>query len=183
MLVVLVGFLWVSWSYYEGYFYNEDNETLTLTSRTILWVKSWDMIQERPFLGYGVLSFRDYGPQIAEFRLVHAHNEWVMIWFQTGLIGITLAVAIYAAFFIRMRRLVKDHPSWWPGRLGRALLVYMLIRGMTDASLADLVFPLALLLTLIPWTSRSVEYDKSHSMSNVRYIKPDVPRGLSGARG
>lgn len=181
--LVLVFYFWISWSYFEGYVLNEDNETLTLTSRTVVWIKAWEMIQERPMLGYGILSFRDYGPQVAEFRLVHAHNEWVMLWFQTGLIGVLLAAAIYVTFFVRMRRVVKDHPAWLPGRLGRALLIYMLIRGLTDASLADLVFPIPLLLTLIPWTTTRLARYKSTQTSNVRYLKPNVSPGLSGAHG
>jgi O-antigen ligase len=183
MGVVLLIFTWASWKYFEGYVYNEDNETLTLTSRTVLWIKSWDMIEERPMLGYGILSFRDYGPQIAEFRLVHAHNEWVMLWFQTGLVGVVLAAAIYLTFFVRMRRIVKNNASWLPGRLGRALLFYMLLRGITDASLLDLIFPLPLMLTLLPWATARFAQARAAKSAKIIYSRPSITPHFDGAPG
>ncbi len=39
-------------------------DVTTLTGRTVLWAKAWEMIEDHPIVGYGFLSFRDYGHKI-----------------------------------------------------------------------------------------------------------------------
>ena len=54
-------------AYIDNY---EENtkEVITLTGRTVLWAEAWQMIEDHPILGYGFLSFRDYGPQDWDVR-------------------------------------------------------------------------------------------------------------------
>jgi exopolysaccharide production protein ExoQ len=155
---VLVAFFWSSWAYFGPVFYNDDNSTLSLTGRTLLWAECWQKIQERPLVGYGFFSYRDYGPQQIHIdRLTTAHNEWLMLWFQTGLIGIFLAAAIYMTLILGMRRALMRRPSWLPGKLALAVLAYALVLGTTEASMTDLVISLPLLLTVYAWALSSYD--------------------------
>ena len=77
----------------------------SFSGRTELWQQTLDMIRDRPIQGYGFLSFRDYGPQpFSDIRVVHAHDEWLNLWFTLGLVGVVLAAASYFAFFLQARR-------------------------------------------------------------------------------
>jgi exopolysaccharide production protein ExoQ len=140
-------------NYLEGYLEEKPGEATTLTGRTLLWAKSWDMIQEHPALGYGFLSFRDYGPQDWDVRTVHAHNEWITQWFQLGFIGLMITIGIYLSYF---RHLMRSPQS--PQReLGLGMLIYMLIQGFAIAEPSGLTFPLPMMLLLATWAKPGAE--------------------------
>jgi exopolysaccharide production protein ExoQ len=140
-------------TYLESYLEEKPGEATTLTGRTLLWAKSWDMIQEHPALGFGFLSFRDYGPQDWDVRTVHAHNEWITQWFQLGLIGLIITIGIYLSYF---RHLMRSPHS--PQReLGLSMLIYMLIQGFAIAEPSGLTFPLPMMLLLATWAQPGAE--------------------------
>lgn len=121
----------------------------TLTGRTEIWAGTWQMIQERPWTGYGFMSFRDLGPQLSpENRLVHAHNEWLDTWFTQGLIGVCLLALLYSAVL--------------KGALGRSvprtvkllvlpLIIYLLIRSTTEVNIVSAYDGLPILYLLAKW--------------------------------
>ncbi len=123
----------------------------SFSGRTELWQQTLDMIRDRPLQGYGFLSFRDYGPQpFSDIRVVHAHDEWLNLWFTLGLVGVGLAAASYFAFFRQARRAAR-----WPGTTAQAalamsLLIFALVRGITEAA-NGFVFPMALMLLVLFW--------------------------------
>ena len=140
-------------TYLETYLEENPGEASTLTGRTLLWAKSWEMIQERPILGYGFISFRDYGPQDWDVRTVHAHNEWITEWFQLGFVGLIITIAIYVSYFRHLRRSVHS-----PQReLGLSMLIYMLIQGFAIAEPSGLTFPLPMVLLLATWAKPGAE--------------------------
>lgn len=123
----------------------------TFSGRTFIWANTWEMIHANPLLGYGFLSFRDFGPQFIDgLRLVHAHNEILTLWFCYGAIGVLLAGAVYLSFYWYVRREGRRKPQ---GALALALLVYSLVRSLTEATTLGLVFPLPLMMLLIVWLS------------------------------
>jgi len=129
---------------YEG----STKAVTTLTGRTVLWARAWEMIQDHPIAGYGFLSFRDYGPQDWDVRTSHGHNEWITQWFQLGGVGVLLALAIYASYFWGCWRSPKSPQR----QLCLSLLIYMLIEGLTIAEPFGLMFPLTMMLLLSMWT-------------------------------
>jgi exopolysaccharide production protein ExoQ len=153
-------------NYLEGYLEEKPGEATTLTGRTLLWAKSWDMIQEHPALGYGFLSFRDYGPQDWDVRTVHAHNEWITQWFQLGFIGLMITIGIYLSYF---RHLMRSPQS--PQReLGLGMLIYMLIQGFAIAEPSGLTFPLPMMLLLATWAKPGAEGPVAASRNAVALV-------------
>jgi exopolysaccharide production protein ExoQ len=140
-------------TYVESYLEETPGEATTLTGRTLLWAKSWEMIQEHPTLGYGFLSFRDYGPQDWDVRTVHAHNEWITQWFQLGSVGLILTIGIYASYFRHLRRSSYSLQR----ELGMSMLIYMLIQGFAIAEPSGLTFPLPMLLLFATWAKTGEE--------------------------
>jgi exopolysaccharide production protein ExoQ len=161
-------------TYMVSYLEENPREATTLTGRTLLWVKSWEMIQDHPILGYGFLSFRDYGPQDWDVRTVHAHNEWITQWFQLGFVGLVITIAIYISYFRQLRRAAHS-----PRReLGLSMLLYMLFQGFAIAEPSGLTFPLPMVLLLATWAKPGVEASRTsiaraqslHSEAGSRYL-------------
>lgn len=142
-------------AYLTEYFARGEGGSDTLTGRISIWESSWEMIQSQPVLGYGFMSFRDTGPQIAEVRLVHAHNEAINLWFSLGVVGLVLAVLLYISFFWQVQRTMRQCGQHLASQasLGLALLSFALITGLTEARTAGLNFPLPLLVLMFAWVS------------------------------
>ena len=71
----------------------------TLTGRTVLWQAVWDMIEQRPLLGYGYSAFwLGYEePSGHLWRILHweppnAHNGYLDLWLQLGLVGLVFFI-------------------------------------------------------------------------------------------
>jgi exopolysaccharide production protein ExoQ len=123
----------------------------SFSGRTELWQQTWDMIRDNPIKGYGFLSFRDYGPQpFSDIRVVHAHDEWLNLWFTLGLVGVALAAGTYYTYFRQARRASRWGLTAAPAALAMSLLVFSLVRGVTEAA-NGLVFPMALMLLTLFW--------------------------------
>ena len=133
-------------AYLDSY---EDNtkEVATLTGRTVLWAEAWQMIEDHPLVGYGFLSFRDYGPQDWDVRTSHGHDEWLTQWFQLGGVGVVLTLAIYVSYLRAFWRSSRSARR----QLGLSLLLYMLVEGLTIAEPFGLMFPLTMMLVLAVW--------------------------------
>jgi O-antigen ligase len=133
------------WNEYAG---GASHSLTTLTGRTDIWHATWPLIHEAPYIGYGVLSFRDVGPQIAAVRLVHAHNELIQLLFTVGLVGVLLAAAPYLTFGLRMLRsnIAPDEVSY--RSIALAILAFILLRGITEANEVMLLYPLPMFFAL-----------------------------------
>lgn len=160
VLVLLAGVVALSYGllseYLGEYLYNtQGGEALeSISGRTYIWDQTWEMIGKNPIWGYGFLSFRDYGPQIADVRLVHAHNELLNIWFSLGAVGVILTFLIYLTYYFQVRYSSRLFTLRSQADLGLALLVYSLVRGITEASVTGLVYPLPLMLLMLAWMTR-----------------------------
>jgi O-antigen ligase len=142
-------------SYWESYAGGGGGSLDTLTGRTDIWAATWPMVREHPIIGHGILSFRDIGPQIAAVRLVHAHNEALQLLFAGGVVALVLTVLSYAGLLLRMRsgalQLAAGEPSFRP--LVLSLGVFVLLRGITEASDTTVLFPLPLLFAFGAWSA------------------------------
>lgn len=160
LALLMVGGIAVSYGALEAYVtqyvsISQGKQLETFTGRTLIWETTWQMIQENPLWGYGFLSFRDYGPQIAAIRLYTAHNEWLQNWFSLGFIGLALSILVYGTYYWYIQRIAKDRSSIPQVTLALALLVYGLIRGTTEGALGGLLYPLPLMLLMLAWVASS----------------------------
>lgn len=126
----------------------------TATGRSNIWEMTWDYIQQNPIFGYGYQSYRYTAPQIIGVRLVHAHNDVLNIWYTLGGIGLALAILTYLSYLLfTIRASFKRSPQ---EALGLALLLYGIIRGLTEASTDDLTtFSTPLMLLIVQWMALS----------------------------
>jgi O-antigen ligase len=97
------------------------------------------------------MAFRDVGPQISSERLVTAHNEWLHQWFSYGLVGLLLCALIYVSFLWLLLRTRQDQTAGFERSLGFGLLAFSLIRGLFEAEMTGLIFPLPLFLLITLW--------------------------------
>jgi exopolysaccharide production protein ExoQ len=113
-----------------------------LTNRTQIWQDVSALAQERPVFGWGWVSY--WVPWVKPFdnlaenngiRQLHAHNAWIDVWFQLGIIGLIVFGALIVSTLSRSWPFAVDRPQVSPGTQG-------------DYSSASLL-PLLLLVALI----------------------------------
>jgi hypothetical protein len=71
---------------------------LSLTGREATWIKSWDMIKESPYLGWGFYADR------LMFRGEHVHNSYLHALLQVGVVGALFFLAAILSFWFIMFR-------------------------------------------------------------------------------
>lgn len=143
-------------SYLDTYLNEQQGgeDLTTATGRTVIWEMAWEMIQENPIWGYGYQSYRDVAPQIIAIRLVHPHNEVLNMWFNLGVVGLILGVLTYITYYWLLRRAAKARLP--QEALGLALLIFSVVRGLTEATVPDfLVYPSSLMILMIGWLSQT----------------------------
>ncbi len=80
----------------------------TLTGRTDIWAALFDVIADRPVLGYGYGAFwaegsapADYVREVTEWDVPTAHNGWLETWLSIGLLGTALFAVSFLVTLIR----------------------------------------------------------------------------------
>lgn len=123
--------------------YIEAEGYLTLTGRLLLWQDAIDHISTHPLIGSGFDSAKVLLAEFNEFAPGHAHNEWLQNWMCMGLIGVILLGAIFISF----GRVAWKHRRSFVGQAAMGLLLFGLVRGITDPT-PDLCPPMGLMLLL-----------------------------------
>jgi len=108
--------------------------------RTVIWRESWQVIKAHPLLGTGL---RSYQTAVAPYHTAtwmeifpHPHNIILMLWIETGILGLLSFIWICATWFMVIRR--QTAPQLRSGQTdGRRLLwlvplVVILAQGMVD---------------------------------------------------
>ena len=134
------------WGLLEAYVttYSEGTGPETLTGRTLIWASSLEYAIKTPLLGNGLYSYRFVVPPFGIFEAQQAHDELLQQFFSFGAVGALLTIAIYWNFFRQIRRSPPSHVK----TLSATLLLFALIRGLTDTQIVDLSFPLWLMAML-----------------------------------
>lgn len=90
-----------------------------LTGREAIWGAVWQRIVERPVLGWGystpwVPSEPGFDGWIVDHgqTVMQAHDMWLDVWFQLGMIGLVLMGLAYLAFLWRAWFFAVDRPRW-----------------------------------------------------------------------
>ncbi|HTV04330.1 MAG TPA: O-antigen ligase [Acidobacteriaceae bacterium] len=95
----------------------------TLSGRTLIWQQVWIFIRHRPWLGWGYEAFwRGMRGQAFRvdaalgFVVFHAHNGFLEIWLNLGLIGLALFALSYARAWRRLWPTLRagrvEHVLW-----------------------------------------------------------------------
>jgi exopolysaccharide production protein ExoQ len=134
------------WGILETYLlnYSEGLGPETLTGRTLIWASSLEYAIKKPLLGNGFYSYRFVVPHFGTFEAQQAHDDLLQQFFSFGAVGALLTIAIYWIFFRQIRRSPPSNLK----TLSATLLLFALIRGLTDTQIFDLSFPLWLMTML-----------------------------------
>lgn len=125
VIAILSGAVFALWFTGEaetilGYF----GKDITLSGRTELWHAVYNMIRERPWLGYGYNGFwlgqqgySGYVWDVIGWPAPHAHNGFLDLWLDLGTIGI---LAFAASFLMTVGQAIthirqtKSWEAFWP---------------------------------------------------------------------
>ncbi|GAB4470253.1 MAG: polysaccharide biosynthesis protein HfsI [Elainellaceae cyanobacterium] len=114
---------------------------LTLTGRTDLWITVLEMIEQRPWLGYGYQAFWDGldGPSAVVWRaeawqVPDAHNGFLDLLLQLGIVGMAVFLIGYFAnaigSIVRLRSLTGSEFIW-----PVPFLIFMILSNLPETSL------------------------------------------------
>lgn len=141
-----------------------------LTGRLGIWDAVIALAQQRPVVGWGWVSY--WVPWAAPFdnlafrngvRQLQAHNAWIDVWFQLGVIGLLVFAALVASTLLRSWALATDRPQLTPAHPGtyRAstllpvlVLTALLVQSMAESRLL-VEFGWAFLVMFAVMTKRS----------------------------
>jgi len=112
-----------------------------MTHRSSIWRKVFALISERPLEGWGFSGVWDPNTKPFENLIVingtnyyQAHNTYLDLWLQLGLVGLGLFLILIVRTFIKTWRLGVHHSNvlyLWP----LLLLITQLVRGITESRL------------------------------------------------
>ena len=119
-----------------------------LTNRAQIWHDVTELAQQRPAFGWGWVSY--WVPWVAPFdhlaenngvRQLHAHNAWLDVWLQLGILGLIVFGALVLSTIVRTWSLATDRQLSAPGvttpYTAVALLPLLLITALVVQSVAE----------------------------------------------
>ncbi|MCG3175934.1 MAG: hypothetical protein MOGMAGMI_00871 [Candidatus Omnitrophica bacterium] len=142
----------------------------TVRERRLLWAEAAAMIAERPVLGWGVNTyaknmplFKPAGSAAPDYQ--YAHNGYLQIASETGLVGLVVFLAAVALCLARGYRALSHAPPSFERTMGQAYLAgacAFLVHSATDTNLQSilLVNSLWLALALLLACSRSAAAER-----------------------
>jgi exopolysaccharide production protein ExoQ len=136
-IAAVVAFSSLLTSYFDIYT-NAGNSPETLTGRIGIWTVILSEAIQQPWIGHGFHSVWNVIPTFGDFEARHAHNELIQQFYAYGLVGVCMLGGLYGSFYRQVRRL--SDPSM--RMLWLALLLFVLVRGLTDTEPFDLSLPL-----------------------------------------
>jgi O-antigen ligase len=136
-IATLIAFSGLLTSYFDIYS-NAGNSPETLTGRIGIWTVILGEAIQQPWFGHGFHSVWNVIPPFGEFEARHAHNELIQQFYAYGIVGLCMLAGLYGSVYAQVRRL--SSPSmrtfWF------SLLLFVLVRGLTDTEPFDLSLPL-----------------------------------------
>ena len=133
-----------------------------LTGRTDIWTSVIELAQQRPVFGWGWVSYWTpwaeplntlaFEGGVQQFQ---AHNAWLDIWLQLGIVGLAVFGALVASTAVRAWLFATDRRITKPGTMGsytvESLLPVLILTALLVQSLAEsrLIIEYGLLLLVI----------------------------------
>jgi O-antigen ligase len=116
-------------------------------TRTNLFRTAWRMIEAKPLLGHGIRGFdRDFDKFSVEYNYetkCHPHDDSLLVWVQSGVIGLVAFWLMWALFFGLAWRAIRglirapDPERHWMIRAGFWAVMAMLIAGFFQCYYID----------------------------------------------
>ncbi len=95
------------------------DENYALVERMAHWQAAWGMFSDRPWLGVGIGNYEPVYPAYAlpgwEEPLGHAHNYYLNIAAEAGLVGLAAYLVLWGAAFREAWRTVRRTEGYWRG--------------------------------------------------------------------
>jgi O-antigen ligase len=118
-----------------------DDESSAI-SRTYLYQQIWQLIWERPWLGFGGGAFEQafawiaHPPVSPDLRWDRAHSTYLSLWSEMGLVAGSLPMVLLGALLVRLvSGLVKGTGDWAFQTIGLSVLVVVGLHSIVDFSL------------------------------------------------
>jgi len=104
-------------------------------SRYYISLSAWDLFREFPWMGSGGASFADLAyryqaPELKGIRLGYAHNDWVQLLAETGIVGFSLVAGAGLYFFSTLFRQWRSRQDVWARGLGLGGLAAVGLAGL-----------------------------------------------------
>lgn len=152
---VLTLSFWGLLSAYYDVYTTEGNQAETLTGRTAIWAWTLDAGLSKPWFGNGFDAMWKVAPPFGGelFEARHAENELLQQFFAYGVCGVALLVGIYGSLYRRIRALPRSSER----SALTVFLIFVVVRGLTEAEPFDLLLPLWLVTSLSILATRGRE--------------------------
>ena len=119
----------------------EKKSMSNFSERDKVWTHTWDLAQQRPWLGYGygkrnfeVVYYRTHPPK-SIFHYPHPHQFWLKLLFEFGWIGLALHLAAWLILGISLARYIWRQPTFnerlLPGTVG-LIFCFIHLYGLGD---------------------------------------------------
>jgi O-antigen ligase len=175
--LMLLGGVSVILPAYIEHLFGALGKDMTLTGRTVLWPYVWEMIEKRPWLGYGYEGFwRGWDSESALiWRVVgwtppHAHNGFLELLLTFGWLGTLIYLLGFFINFFKSLTLVhlnKAPQAFWP-------VVYLTFTILTNISekniLAGMGWSLYVALTLLPISRFNEDFTTNRNQVDLKKI-------------
>ncbi|MFA4902749.1 MAG: O-antigen ligase family protein [Desulfobaccales bacterium] len=98
-------------------------------------LSAWDLFREFPWIGSGGASFADLAyryqaPELKGIMLGYAHNDWVQLLAETGMVGFSLVAGAGLYFFFTLLRQWRSRQDAWARGLGLGGLAAVGLAGL-----------------------------------------------------
>ncbi len=127
----------------------------SMGQRLTFWKHSIELIAEKPLLGHGTGSFASQYARVAaadDIKTSNAHNEFLMLGVQTGLLGILLFLGLLFSYY-RQQKLLAAKQQWF----AQGVLLTFTLNSLLNSTLLDHAeghwFACLIALSLAPLTS------------------------------
>jgi O-antigen ligase len=163
-------------SYFDIYA-DAGNSPETLTGRIGIWAVILGEAVQQPWIGHGFHAVWNVIPPFGDFEARHAHNELIQQFYAYGIVGVCMLAGVYGSFYAQVRRL--SSPSmrtfWF------SLLLFVLIRGLTDTEPFDLSLPLWAIVMICILIENAPALADKQAVNNPRgqFTRPITPQVLS----
>jgi exopolysaccharide production protein ExoQ len=163
---------------------NTVGKDLTFTGRTDVWLYVWDMIWQRPWLGYGYGAlWVDWGSETGKiwwalmWEAPNSHNGFLELWLGLGALGLSVFCLHFLINFFRMSALVSQSRTS-EYFLPLIILLITILANLTESTLLDRNSIYWVLYVSLSLSSRV----KTQSISPSRMSAPTLPSYLEADR-
>lgn len=120
--VALLAVAIASVTFARGFVFGLLGKSSDLTGRAETWQKVWELVEQRPWFGWGWVSYWptwvkpfDGLDTKAGIPVMSAHNAWLDVWLQLGIIGVLVFAPIVFLTLQRVWFRAVDRPTRGPG--------------------------------------------------------------------